>query len=141
MPGTLTTTLMLSALLAGHCLHAAPAADRARFEKYVGKYPSNLLKGEPGLKKRLQTLLGANYSLFMERLEVETPIENIKGILVAKGCMAHGCGVEEAILLIDLSNGKFHCAIRSDAYSGKPKTFSEDPAHFPSAALKYALGA
>jgi len=128
------------ALFAGNCLPAAPATDVARFDKYVGKYPSGLLKGEPDVKRRLQTLLGANYSLFMERLQVESPIENVKGVLVAKGCMAHGCGVEEAVLLIDLSGGKFHCAIRSDSYSGKVKTFSEDPAHLPSAALKYALG-
>ncbi len=136
----LTATLMLSVLPAGNCLQGAPATDRARFEKYVGKYPSNLLKGEPDVKRRLQTLLGDNYSLFMERLQVETPIENITGILVAKGCMAHACGVEESILLINLSDGRLHCAIRSDAYSDKVKTFSEDRDHFPAAALKYALG-
>jgi hypothetical protein len=72
-------------------------------------------------------------------MQVEVPFENIQGILVGKVCQAHGCGSEDAALFIDLSDGKLHCAIRSGTYSDKVKTFSEDRAHFPSAALKYAL--
>jgi hypothetical protein len=133
----LTAILML--LFAGSCVQAAPGADGERFKKYAGKYPSALLKAEPGVKRRLQSILGASYSFFKERMQVEVPFENIQGILVGKGCQAHGCGSEDAALFIDLSDGKLHCAIRSGTYSDKVKTFTEDRAHFPSAALKYAL--
>jgi hypothetical protein len=132
-------TAILMVLLAGSLVQTAPGADGEGFKKYAGKYPSALLKAEPGVKQRLQVLLGANYSFFMERMQVEVPIEDIQGILVGKGCQAHGCGVEDAVLFMDLSVGKLHCAIRSDTYSDKVKTFSEDRAHFPSAALKHAL--
>jgi hypothetical protein len=100
---------------------------------YVGKYPSELVKGAPALKRRLRVLLGASYGLFMERLQTEMPIENDGGALVARGCMAHSCGEEEAIMVIDLTDGKLHCAILSAKFGGKFKVFSEDKANIPGA--------
>ena len=131
--------LMFCVLFSTNCVRAAAGADGQRYAKYAGKYPSEFLKAEPDVKRRLQAILGANYSFFTGRLQTEMPIENVKGVLVAKGCKAHECGAELAIILITLSDGKIHCAIRSESYPKKVKTFSEDPQHFPSAALDYAL--
>lgn len=109
------------------------AAAPQNLAAYAGKYPSELFKGVPSLKRRLRVLLGANYSLFMERLQTETPIENVDGALVGRGCMAHSCGEEEAVLVINLADGKLHCAILSGRFGGKFKVFSEDKAHVPEA--------
>ena len=112
---------------------------KTRFDTYRNKYPSDLFMAEPSVKRRIEDLLGANYNFFMERMQTETEFTIFKGVLFAVGCKAHGCTVEEAFLLITLSDGTLHCAIHSDSYGGKLKTFSEDPAHFPSAALDYAI--
>lgn len=141
MPRLLAAILMLSVLSGGNPVPAAPGAAGQRFEKYVNKYPSELLRAEPDVKRRMQTLLGTNYGFFMERLQTEGQFENMKGILTARTCKAHWCDSELAFIFINLSDGKIHCAIRSESYrtSNKIKTFSEDPAHFPSAALTQAL--
>ncbi len=83
--------------------------------RYAGKYPSELFRREPGLKTRLRTLLGSHYKSFFDRMQVETPIENDGGVLVMRGCMAHQCTIEEAILAIDLGNDTLHCAIKFDS--------------------------
>ena len=112
---------------------ATPGVNPQKLESYVGKYPSDLFRGVPSLKPRLRTLLGRNYALFMERLQTEMPIENDAGALVARGCMAHSCGVEEAVLVINLVDEKLHCAILSEKFGGKFKVFSQDSAHIPGA--------
>ena len=80
--------------------------------RYAGKYPSELFRKEPALKGRLRTLLSANYKSFFDRLQTEMPIENDGGVLIVRGCMAHECTIEEAILAIDLGNDTLHCAIK-----------------------------
>jgi hypothetical protein len=110
---------------------AAARTTQSGLESYVGKYPSDLFKGVPGLKRKLKVLLGVNYNFFMTRLQVQMPIENVDGALVARGCMAHSCGIEEAILAINLTDGKMHCGILSDKYGHKLKIFSEDKTHLP----------
>jgi hypothetical protein len=130
---------MLAFFMMGAMVTSAPAKtpglnpEPQRLESYVGKYPSDLFRGVPSLKTRLRTLLGRNYALFMGRLQTEMPIENDAGALVARGCMAHSCGVEEAVLVINLADGKLHCAILSEKFGGKFKVFSEDSAHIPGA--------
>jgi hypothetical protein len=108
----------------------ASTADLAR---YVRQYPSVLLKGEPGLKTRLRELLGANYSSFISRLQTEMPIERDGDVIIARGCMAHQCTIEEAILAIDLSNGKPYVAIKSNRHGGGFKIFAEDKNRVPGA--------
>jgi len=103
--------------------------------RYVGQYPSDLFRGAPNLKTRLHTLLGANYRSFFDRLQTEMAIENDGGALVARGCMAHSCGIEEAILVINLDDGILHCAIR---FNSRFRTFSENRASIP-AALNRAM--
>lgn len=101
--------------------------------RYVDKYPSDLFRGVPTLKTRLRVLLGANYKSFFDRLQTEMPIERDGNAIVARGCMAHSCGVEEAILVINLDDGKLHGAIRSSRYGGRFRTFSENKASIPTA--------
>jgi hypothetical protein len=90
--------------------------------RYAGRYPSELFRGAPGLRTRLRALLGANYKSFFDRLQTEMPIENDGGVLIVRGCMAHSCGVDEAILAISLANDTLHCAIKSNS---RFRTWSE----------------
>jgi len=113
------------------------ASDLAR---YVGKYPSALFKGAPRLRARLRTLLGSNYKMFFDRLQTEMPVENVGGVLIARGCMAHECTIEESILAIDLNNDKLHVAIKSAEFRGRFKTWSENGGSVP-AALRRAMQA
>jgi hypothetical protein len=138
MPRIVRAVLLLSLLLAGSGTPVA-LGQGERFVKYVNKYPNDLLKAEPEVKQRLHALLGREYGRFVERLQTQTPMENIKGILTGRGCKAHLCGSEEAVLLINLSDGKLHVAIHSEASGERVQKFSEDMAHFPDAALQYAL--
>jgi hypothetical protein len=101
--------------------------------RYVGQYPSALFKGEPGLKTRLRELLGANYTTLTSRLQTEMPIERDGNVIIARGCMAHQCTIEEAILAIDLSNDTPYVAIKSTRYGGGFKIFAEDKTRVPDA--------
>jgi len=106
--------------------------------QYVGKYPSELFRREPGLKTRIRRLLGVTYQNFFDRLQTEMPIENDGGVLIIHGCMAHECTIEDSILAIDLGADKLHVAIKSADYRGKFKTWSEGGAAIP-AALRRAM--
>jgi hypothetical protein len=113
------------------------ASDLAR---YVGKYPSALFKGVPRLRTRLRALLGSNYKMFFDRLQTEMPIANDGGVLIARGCMAHECTIEESILAIDLNADKLYVAIKSADFRGRFKTWSENGGSVP-AALRRAMQA
>jgi hypothetical protein len=133
-PALFLTLLLAGAIIAGPRAAGSPAVPAAQdFAAYAGKYPSDLFQGEPGLKRRLHVLLGRHYAAFMARLQTEMPIEKVGRALVVRGCMAHQCGVEEALLVINLADNKLHCGIRSERYGGKFKVFSQDPDHLPPA--------
>ena len=100
---------------------------------YVGKYPSDLFRGVPSLKARLRKLLGTRYQFFFDRLQTEMPIERDGDVLIARGCMAHQCTIEEAILAVDLGSGKPYVAIKSTRYGGGFKIFAEDKSRIPGA--------
>jgi hypothetical protein len=119
---------------------SSSASGTSDLARYAGKYPSALFKGAPGLRTRLRALLGANYKMFFDRLQTEMPIENDGGVLIARGCMAHECTVEESILAIDLSADKLHVAIKSAEFRGRFKTWSESGSNVP-AALRRAIQA
>lgn len=128
-------TLMLAAVVL--CLLAVSPPIRSAptdYSKYVGKYPSEMLKKEPGLKTRLRTLLGTSYKAFFDRMQVETPIERDGEAIVMRGCMAHQCTIEEAILVIQ--NETPYAAIKMN--SKITKTFPADRSKLP-AALKRAM--
>ena len=84
----------------------------SNLERYVGKYPNELFRGVPSVKTRLRQLLGTNYKAFTDRMQVETPIEKDGDTIVMRGCMAHSCTIEEAILVIDLNDGTPYVALR-----------------------------
>jgi len=104
------------------------------YSRYVGKYPSEMFKKEPALKARLRTLLGTSYKAFFDRMQVETPIEQDGEAIVMRGCMAHQCTVEEAILVIQ--NETPYAALKMK--SKISKTFPADRSKLP-AALKRAM--
>jgi hypothetical protein len=110
-----------------------PRASTSDLERYAGQYPSALFKGVPSLKTRLRQILGVNYKSFFDRLQVEMPIERDGNTLVARGCMAHQCTIEEAILVIDLADGEPYCAIKSTDYGTGFKTFAKDKTRVPDA--------
>jgi hypothetical protein len=92
---------------------SSPSASA--LESYVGKYPSEMFRKVPALKARLRSLLGTNYRAFFERLQVEMPITRDGDALVARGCKAHQCTIEEAILVVDLLEGQPYVAIKFDS--------------------------
>jgi hypothetical protein len=102
---------------------------------YVGKYPSELFREVPSIKTRLRDLLGTNYSAFFERMQVEMPIEKDENTIVMRGCKAHQCTIEEAILAINLSDGRPYVAMK---FGREFKTYAEDPSRIPSS-LKRAM--
>lgn len=102
--------------------------------KYVGKYPSELFRDLPAVKSRLRALLGTNYQAFMDRMRVETPIEKDGDVLLMRGCMAHLCTIEEAILVLQLSDGRPFVALRSDGTFSK--TFPANRSMLPDALIK-----
>lgn len=87
----------------------------SNLERYVGKYPSELFRGVPSVKTRLRQLLGTNYKAFTDRMQTETPIEKDGDTIVMRGCMAHSCTIEEAILVIDLNDGTPYVALKFDS--------------------------
>jgi hypothetical protein len=117
------------------CAVAQPLSTAATdYSQYVGKYPSEMFKKEPALKTKLRTLLGTSYKAFFDRMQVETPIEKDGDALVMRGCMAHQCTVEEAILVIEGQTP--YAALKIE---GKiRKTFPADQSKLP-AALKRAM--
>lgn len=116
-------------------VHASQSsgASTSDLERYAGQYPSALFKGVPSLKARLRQLLGVNYKSFFDRLQVEMPIERDGNTLVGRGCMAHQCTIEEAVLVIDLADGELYCAIKSGKYGGGFKIFTKDKTRVPDA--------
>ena len=128
--------LLVTALI---CLMSGAAATPAHltttdYSQYVGKYPSDMFKKEPGLKTKLRTLLGTSYKAFFDRLQTEMPIEKDGDAIVARGCAAHECTVEEAILVIQ--NETPYVALRIN--SKFSKTFPADRSKLPEA-LKRAM--
>ena len=103
--------------------------DPAVLEKYAGKYPSDLFREVPAMKGRLRDLLGVNYKAFTDRMQVEAPFEKNGDLLITRGCMAHSCSIEEALLAIDLNDGKPYVALRFN--SRFTRTFPTDRSSLP----------
>jgi hypothetical protein len=136
--------LSLIGLFAAALICAVPGADTTRhvsargtttnYSQYVGKYPSDMFKKEPALKTKLRNLLGTSYKDFFDRMQTQVPIEKDGDAIVARGCAAHECTVEEAILVIQ--NQTLYVALRME--SKFSKTFPADRSKLPEA-LKRAM--
>ena len=124
-------TVIVEALPRGQ---ASP--NSANLENYVGKYPSELFRKVPAIKTRLRQLLGANYKAFTDRMQVETPFEKDGDVLVTRGCMAHSCTIEEAILAVDMNDGSVYVALKMN--SRISRTFPSNRSQLPDA-LKRAM--
>lgn len=108
------------------------------YEKYVGKYPNDLFRAVPSVRTRLRQLLGTNYQAFNDRMQVQTPIEKDEETVVMRGCMAHLCTIDEAILVIDVNDGTTYVALKFD---GKFRPiFAADKSRIP-ASLRRAMNA
>ena len=112
--------------------------DPSALEKYAGKYPSEMFRDMPAIKTRLRQLLGTNYKAFTDRMQVEVPFEKDGDVLVTRGCMAHSCTIEEAILAIDLNDASVYVALKMD--SKISRTFPANRSLLPDA-LKRAISA
>lgn len=139
MQRTVFISFLLLISLAWPGIHTpTTSAAPQNLRSYVGKYPSALLKDVPSLKTRLRKVLRGNYSFFMNRMQTEMPIEYDEGAIVAIGCMAHSCTTEDAVMVINLADGKMHCAIRSGKFNGGYRVYSEDKNNI-SQALYHAM--
>lgn len=132
--GLVVAALICAVSSAANTPHHVSARSATDYLQYVGKYPSEMFKKEPALKTKLRTLLGTSYKDFFDRLRTEMPIEKDGDAIVARGCAAHECTVEEAILVIQ--NGTPYVALRMD--SKFSKTFPADRSKLPEA-LKRAM--
>lgn len=132
--GLLVTALIFTVSGASTTRDASARGTTTDYSQYVGKYPSDMFKKEPGLKTKLRTLLGTSYKAFFDRLQTEMPIEKDGDAIVARGCAAHECTVEEAILVIQ--NETPYVALKME--SKFSKTFPADRSKLPEA-LKRAM--
>lgn len=78
-------------------------ADLSFLLEMHGKYPyeTNLFENEP-MKTRLETIMGGKYIDFLQRMEVETPIQVNGDIVFMSGFMKHSGGEEEAAIVVDV---------------------------------------
>ncbi|HEX3229786.1 MAG TPA: hypothetical protein VHQ95_12505 [Pyrinomonadaceae bacterium] len=132
--GLIVTALICAVPGAATTRNVSARHTSTDYSQYVGKYPSEMFKKEPGLKTKLRTLLGTSYKAFFDRLQTEMPIEKDGDAIVARGCAAHECTVEEAILVIQ--NDTPYVALRIN--SKFSKTFPADRSKLPDA-LKRAM--
>ncbi|MBX7171182.1 MAG: hypothetical protein K1X72_09500 [Pyrinomonadaceae bacterium] len=102
--------------------------------KYVNEYPDKLMK-VTAVKTRLKTLLGKKYSIFDLSIAVQEPMTQVGDFILASGCMAHACTINEAAFAIDLTNKRIHAVIYE---INKPaKYFNEDNAATPQVLLNW----
>jgi hypothetical protein len=132
--GVFATALICAVPGAATTRHVSARNTATDYSQYVGKYPSDMFKKEPTLKTKLRTLLGTSYQAFFDRMQTQVPIEKDGEAIVARGCAAHECTVEEAILVIQ--NGTLYVALRME--SKFSKTFPADRSKLPEA-LKRAM--
>lgn len=132
--GLVVTTLICAVAGANPTRTISARSVPTDYFQYVGKYPSEMFKKEPALKTKLRTLLGVSYKAFFDRMQTEMPIEKDGDAIVARGCMAHSCTVEEAILVVQGQTP--YVALRVN--SKFSKTFPADRSKLPEA-LKRAM--
>jgi hypothetical protein len=108
----------------------------ANLVAYIGKYPSDLFRQVPAIKTRLRQLLGGSYKAFTDRMQVEAPFESDRDVLITRGCMAHSCTIEEAILAIDTNDGSVYVALKMNGRISQ--TFPARSSQLPDA-LKRAM--
>jgi hypothetical protein len=104
------STLILFCFLAIFRATAANAADDwAVAMEWVGKYPSESvgkrqrgLLQQPAIDRSLKKLLPKIELSNIAKLTVETPVENIDGLLVLNICRPRNCPADLAMIVIDV---------------------------------------
>lgn len=70
--------------------------------RFAGSYPDEAtLWGSPSIKPRLDALLGAKAKIFLENMQVRSPVKRDAGIFYVTGNKAHQGGVDNAIFVAD----------------------------------------
>lgn len=77
-----------------------------------GKYPDEigLLENEP-LRSRFRSMLGKDHRLFLERFVVTPPVEISQTSLYVEGCKPFACGMDEAVIVVDLSKDAIYAGV------------------------------
>jgi hypothetical protein len=85
---------------------AAGAAEFSHLRAMAGAYTNEVL-ADPVLDAELRQNLGAGgYESLMQSLEVVVPSELVDDrFLIMSGCMQHACGVNDAVIVVDLELG------------------------------------
>ncbi|MFK7946210.1 MAG: hypothetical protein AB8G11_01380 [Saprospiraceae bacterium] len=87
-------------------------ADLSFLLKMNGEYPNktNLFENEP-MKTRLENIMGGKYQLFLQRMEVQTPIKIYDNLVFIGGFMEGKQGKEEAAIVVDVPQNLIWCLI------------------------------
>ncbi len=102
---------------------------------WIGKYPTDtdgprprhFLQSGP-IAHELHVLLDPADLVFLNQLEVESPIRSTNGLIVAAVCMAHDCAANHAIIVMDPVQPRMFVGIqRSGAQRYETKWVKNDP--------------
>lgn len=83
-------------------------------KEYAGTYEDTKIYSDKFISKKLKKVLGNELDHLKRNLSVRGPINFIDGELVIQGNAPHLGSVEDAILSINLYNGKISAAIHSN---------------------------
>ena len=115
---------------------ASSTAGLDFLNSYKGKYPAEVkLLNQPVIKKRLQKLLGTEYTFLKKIWQVESPIEIDNGLFYAWAMQAHQGGNPGAVIMADIKKNILYVGIRKN---GEEKFYSEDGSPSPKKMIEWA---
>jgi hypothetical protein len=103
----------LAALLvvAGAAQQARAADDWDDAARWVGKYPADALPthaggllGLKGIRAALDAILPKPERALLNKLAVETPVQQSGSYLLLRKCMPHNCPADMAVVVVDLQS-------------------------------------
>ncbi len=98
--------------------HIVPTTSLEFVEKWNGKTAMDAGMFEDStLEKRLEDLLGSEYSFFKENWNVQTPIEKEQNIYSASGCKQNDCSSYYSVVYFDVKNNNINVLIRRGIHS------------------------
>ena len=96
----------------------APAPQLSDLSKYLVEHPWDLFK-DPLVEAKFKKLLGSEYDLFLENLQVAGPVQLLDGFYTGQGCKPHQCGSDASAFTIHKETGAIAVTMLVD--SDKPK--------------------
>lgn len=112
--------LMLAVLLLSFSTAVVAQSNLDHLKSWAGKYPTERkgrvtrkFFGLPEIRTPLLRLLSRpDFNLLTKEYSVESPIKQIGDYLVAKVCMPHNCGEEQAGFAINLRSGVIYARMQ-----------------------------